>query len=121
MKANTPTRLSAQTIKAEAIRLGFSACGLSPAQPIDHHSAHYFTKWLTEGKQADMHYLDNYLEKRLNPTLLVENAQTVVSVALNYFPRTLIPQEGFQMAWYAYGKDYHDVVKEKLNQLLQSL
>lgn len=121
MEKKTPTILSIQTVKAEAIRLGFSACGISPAEPIDNQSANYFTKWLTKGKQADMHYLENYLEKRLNPTLLIENAQTIVSVALNYFPSTLIPQEEYQMAWYAYGRDYHNVVKEKLNKLLQSL
>ena len=63
--------------------------------------------------------MQNYEDKRLDPRLLVEGARTVISVALNYYPDTKLPIEEYQIAWYAYGKDYHDVMKKKLNALLE--
>lgn len=106
-----------QQIKAEALRLGFSACGVAPASSIDEETRRHFTAWLTKGKHAEMHYMANHQEKRLDPRLLVEHTRSVISVALNYYPaRTLHPDQ-YQFAWYAYGKDYHDVMKEKLHSL----
>lgn len=64
-----------------------------------------------------MAYMQNYEDKRLDPRLLVEGARTVISVALNYYPATRLPENEYQIAWYAYGKDYHDVMKAKLNAL----
>ncbi|MDR0891956.1 MAG: tRNA epoxyqueuosine(34) reductase QueG [Mediterranea sp.] len=106
-------------IKAEAFRLGFSACGLAPAEAVDERNATAFRHWLASGYQADMTYMQNYEEKRLDPRLLVEGARTVVSVALNYYPAQAITEEEYQIAWYAYGKDYHDVMKAKLHALLE--
>lgn len=109
--------LSSDKIKAEALRLGFSACGLAPAEAVDETTATAFRQWLANGCQAEMTYMQNYEEKRLDPRLLVEGARTVISVALNYYPETKIPEDEYQIAWYAYGKDYHDVMKEKLKEL----
>ncbi|WP_294469711.1 tRNA epoxyqueuosine(34) reductase QueG [uncultured Bacteroides sp.] len=111
--------LSSENIKAEALRLGFSACGLAPAEAVSGTVASAFRQWIADGCQAEMAYMQNYEEKRLNPCLLVEGAQTVVSVAMNYYPDKIIPENEYQIAWYAYGKDYHDVMKAKLNDLLE--
>lgn len=113
--------LPSQEIKAEAARLGFSACGLARAKAVDVQTATTFRKWLADGCQAGMDYMKNYEEKRLNPQLLMEGAQTVISVALNYYPPTLLPAAEYQLAWYAYGKDYHNIMKAKLNALFGSI
>ena len=78
--------LSSDRIKAEALRLGFSACGLAPAEAVDETVATAFRQWLADGCQAEMAYMQNYEDKRLDPRLLVEGARTVISVALNYYP-----------------------------------
>ena len=117
----TDTILSNEIIKAEAQRLGFDICGLAVAEPIDNHTHSFVSQWLEEGKQAEMDYLNHYLEKRSDPRLLVEGTQTIVSVALNYYPRKMIPKDEYQIAWYAYGKDYHDIIHAKLSQLMLQL
>lgn len=113
--------LSAETIKAEAKSLGFYACGLAHAEPVDAAHAAFFTRWLQAGRQADMAYMTRYADKRTDPSLLVENARTVVSVALNYFPSEKLPEDRPQLSWYAYGQDYHDLMREKLHSLLTRL
>ena len=104
-------------IKAEALRLGFSACGVSPADAVDDIHRAAFLDWLGDGCQAGMDYMARNVEKRLDPRLLVEGAQSVISVALNYYPSRLIAKDEYQLAWYAYGEDYHTVMKEKLARL----
>ncbi len=111
--------LQAQTIKAEAARLGFSACGLARAERVDQMQEARFRKWIAEGKHGEMDYLARNIEKRMDPRLLVEGAQTIVAVAMNYLPAHL--PEKPPLASYAYGKDYHDVVRERLLALMQSL
>ena len=113
----THTRL----LKAEALRLGFSACGVSPAEPVGAADCDAFVRWIDEGCHADMGYLAANLDKRLDPTLLVEGARSVVSVALNYFPPRDIPPGEYRLAWYALGEDYHTVMKDKLARLLDYL
>ena len=103
-------------IKAEALRLGFSACGIAKAEPVDAETAVAFQNWLQQGGHATMLYMENYEEKRLDPRLLMPGVKSIISVALNYTPET--PVKGF--ANYAIGKDYHDIVKEKLHQLADS-
>ena len=115
MEALLPTEI----IKAEALRLGFSACGLAPAEAVDETVATAFRQWLADGCQAEMAYMQNYEDKRLDPRLLVEGARTVISVALNYYPAKKLPEGEYQIAWYAYGKDYHDVMMAKLKTLLE--
>lgn len=104
-------------IKAEAERLGFSACGVAQADAVDNSHAQHFKQWLTNGHNAGMAYMNNYYDKRLDPRLLMEGCQSIISVALNYYPETKLGDSQYQFALYAYGKDYHDVMKEKLSQL----
>ncbi len=110
-----------QKLKAEAQALGFSACGISPAEPIEKDIFCFYNKWLEKGYQASMKYLENYPDKRENPALLLEGTKSIVSVALNYCPAQTLPKNEFQLSWYAYGRDYHEVVKEKLEILLMNL
>lgn len=105
------------TLKAEALRLGFSACGAARARAVAPEHARTFVQWLAEGKNAGMDYMSNYTDLRLDPRLLVPGARTVISVALNYYPRQTLAPDQYQFAYYAYGKDYHDVVRAKLRQL----
>lgn len=118
---DTEPILSAATMKAEARRLGFHRCGLAPAEPVDEAYAARYRDWLARGGQADMHYLEAHDDKRFDPRALVPGARTVVSVALNYYPATLLPPDGLQLAWYAYGRDYHDVMRERLAALMQAV
>ena len=111
--------LSSDRIKAEALRLGFSACGLAPAEAVDETVATAFRQWLADGCQAEMAYMQNYEDNRLATRWLVEGARTVISVALNYYPAKKLPEGEYQIAWYAYGKDYHDVMKGKLKELFE--
>lgn len=104
-------------IKAEAARLGFFACGIAHAEAVDEETAHEVKRWLSEGRHAGMDYMNNHTDKRLDPRLLMPGVQSIVSVALNYAPAQRIPQEQYQLAGYAYGQDYHDVVKTKLRSL----
>ena len=104
-------------IKAEALRLGFSACGIAPAEPITPEAEQHFKEWLSAGHQGEMAYMENNLEKRCDPRLLVEGTRSIVSVALNYYPQQQLRKDQYQFAWYAYGKDYHDVMREKMNAL----
>ncbi len=113
--------LSAEWIKAEALRLGFSACGLAPAHPVDERCADDFRQWRAQGFHAGMQYLERYDDVRFNPENLLPGARTVVSVALNYFPAERPAPRAPQIAWYAYGKDYHDVMRRKLQQLFDIL
>ena len=103
-------------VKQEALRLGFDACGICKAEFTDEH-AKYLQEWLNKGYNGEMSYMSRNVEIRCNSRLLFENAKSVIVVALNYYPekkqKPIIPQ----IAYYAYGKDYHIVVKEKLQQL----
>jgi len=108
-----------EIIKAEALRLGFSACGISLAEKLDKEAQH-LSDWLQEGKNADMDYMQNNFDKRINPKELVPNSKTVISVILNYFPGEIPHQKGkARISKYALGRDYHKVMKKKLKQLFQ--
>ena len=115
------TTLSYELVKAEAARLGFNACGLSPCQPVDHGHAQAYLQWLAQGHQAGMDYMTRHTDKRLNPALLVEGCRTIVSVALGYHPPQLLPGHEPQLARYAYGTDYHTVMRSRLQALLHTL
>ena len=104
-------------IKAEALRLGFSACGIAKAEPVDRRVADAYRQWLRDGKHASMQYLMNNLDKRLDPTLLMPGAKSIICLALNYYPNRLLAEEQYQFAYYAYGQDYHDVMKRKMQSL----
>ena len=106
-----------QQIKAEALRLGFSAFGVARAEAVNPDTAQSFHQWITQGHQANMGYMGNHTEKRLDPRLLMEGTQSIISLALNYYPQQHLSPDQYQFAWYAYGKDYHDVMKAKLKAL----
>lgn len=105
-------------IKDEAARLGFSACGIARVEPVEAEMRRLDT-WLAKGYQAGMAYLANHREIRRDPQGLVEGAKSIISVALNYYPARKRDPEQPHIAYYAYGRDYHEVVKEKLRQLWQ--
>lgn len=99
-------------IKIEAKRLGFDACGISKATSTDQELS--FHKWLEKNYHASMYYMERNIDKRMDPAVLVEGAKSIISVALNYYPPQLQSPDVPQFAYYAYGKDYHYVVKDKL-------
>jgi epoxyqueuosine reductase len=107
-----------QMIKAEALRLGFSSVGIAKAEYLETDASH-LTQWLENGFHGEMHYMENHFDKRLDPTLLVDGAKSVVVVTHNYFPENSLDPDTYQLARYAYGEDYHFVLKDKLQQLLQ--
>lgn len=107
-----------QAIQVEAQRLGFEACGFAKAESVSEDMAAVLDHWTGSGYHADMQYMERNRHLRLDPTQLVPGCQTLIVVALNYFPQQLLPHDGYQIAYYAYGKDYHRVVKDKLFQLL---
>jgi epoxyqueuosine reductase len=106
-----------EEIKKEALRLGFDACGICRA--TDTGEEERYMKWLAGNHHATMSYMERNIEKRLDPRLLVDGAKSIISVALNYYPHQKQPTYAPQFAYYAYGKDYHDVVKDKLKLLFE--
>lgn len=104
-------------IKEEAQRLGFMSCGVSKAGFLE-EEAPRLEKWLQENRNGEMAYMENYFDKRLDPTLLVDGAKSVVSLLLNYYPNNFQREDAYKLSKYAYGQDYHFVIKDKLKQLL---
>ena len=106
-------------MKAEALCLGFSHVGMAPAEPVPDEFMAYYERWLREGRQGDMHYLENHLALRRDPRLLLPGAKTVVSLAMSYHPGEGPTQKG--LAWYAQGRDYHEVIRSRLQTLTSHL
>jgi epoxyqueuosine reductase len=104
-------------IKTEAYRLGFSACGIAKVISLENESEN-LGKWLDANYNGEMNYMKNHFDMRLNPALLVENAKSVISLAYNYYSSKRQAAGAPVISKYAYGTDYHIVVKEKLNLLL---
>lgn len=109
-----------QQIKEKAYELGFDACGMAEVAPAD-TEALFFDEWIAERCNAGMKYMENYRDIRLHPTGLVEGARSVISVALNYYPAIRQSEDAPRISYYAYGKDYHAVMKEKLRLLWESI
>ena len=108
-------------IKATAQKLGFSFCGVSQAAFLE-EEAPRLEAWLKRGFHGKMGYLENFFDKRLDPTLLVPGARSVVSLLYNYFPDKGLSQDSeYKVAKYAYGEDYHFVLKEKLKKFLDAI
>ena len=106
-----------KNIKSEAKRLGFMSCGISKAGFLE-EDAPRLEKWLNNNMHGQMSYMENHFDKRLNPTLLVDGAKSVISLLLNYYPSEFQKEESYKISKYAYGQDYHFVIKEKLKELL---
>ncbi len=105
-------------IKQEALKLGFQSCGIAKARFLE-EEAPRLENWLHQNKHGQMKYMENYFDKRLDPTKLVEGAKSIISLTLNYFTEQkqsdpLSPK----ISTYAFGEDYHFVIKEKLKELL---
>jgi len=109
-----------QLIKAEAKRLGFLSCGISKAGFLE-EEAPRLENWLNQNHHGEMKYMENHFDKRLNPTLLVDDAKSVISLLLNYYPSETQNSDSYKISKYAYGQDYHFVIKEKLKELLQTI
>lgn len=108
-------------VRAIAAELGFSFCGISKAGFLN-DEAPKLEAWLKRGYQGKMGYLENHFDKRLDPTKLVPGAKSVISLVYNYFPNKVLSEtSGLKIAKYAYGQDYHVVVKDKLKDLMYRL
>ncbi len=110
---------SACLIKDEARRLGFSACGIALADDLPIEYQERYKRWLAKGMHADMSYLERNLELRFSPKKLLPGTESIIMVALSYYPSITQHPDAPQIAYYAYGKDYHRVVKRRLDQLLK--
>ena len=104
-----------------ASELGFDACGICRADEVDSDNREYFESWLHNSYNANMDYMSRNTEKRIDPKILVESTRSIISVALNYYPEIKQKEDYPQFTYYAYGKDYHDVVKSKLQQLFDEI
>ncbi len=107
-------------IKSEASRLGFLSCGISKAGFLE-AEAPRLESWLKNQRHGEMSYMDNHFDKRLNPILLVDGARSVISLLLNYYPSENQIDDTYKISKYAYGQDYHIVIKEKIKELLDSI
>lgn len=107
-----------QMIKTEALRLGFMACGISKADFLE-EEAPRLENWLSQNHHGEMNYMESHFDKRLDPRLLVEGSKSVISLTLNYFTtHQQVDISAPKISKYAYGLDYHTVIKEKLQELM---
>ncbi len=107
-------------IKSIASKLGFDYCGIAKAQLLN-EDARRLESWLKKGLHGTMQYMENHFDKRIDPTLLVPGAKSVITLLLNYFPEKHQITVAPKVAKYAYGNDYHEVIKEKLNSFLAEI
>ena len=114
---NSKKEVNTNLIKSEAKRLGFLSCGISKAQFLE-DEAPRLEKWLKNNMHGEMQYMENHFDKRLDPTKLVEGAKSVISLLLNYYPEKKQIDNTYKISKYAYGTDYHFVIKDKLKSLL---
>ncbi|CAI9428753.1 tRNA epoxyqueuosine(34) reductase QueG [Candidatus Ornithobacterium hominis] len=107
-------------VKKRAKELGFLNCGISKAEFLE-EEAPRFEAWLKKGFHGELGYMENHFDKRLDPTKLVPGAKSVISFSFNYYTENQQPEDSYKISKYAYGKDYHFVVKDKLFQLFNEL
>ncbi|MEM1137428.1 MAG: tRNA epoxyqueuosine(34) reductase QueG, partial [Bacteroidota bacterium] len=117
MHKNIQVERNTAFVKKTAHNLGFDFVGISKAAFLE-EEAHRLENWLTEGMHGKMAYMTNHFDKRLDPSKLVPDAKSVISLMYNYYPsKDLGCKTGFKIAKYAYGEDYHFVIKKKLKTL----
>ena len=104
-------------VKRFAQQLGFDYCGIAKAQRLD-EDARRLENWLLQGKHGSMQYMENHFELRVDPGKLVPGAKSVITLLLNYYPSASQKNDAPRISKYAYGKDYHEVIKKKLIRLL---
>jgi epoxyqueuosine reductase len=106
--------------KSIAAQLGFQFCGIAKAELLS-DDARRLETWLHQGMHGKMHYMEHYFDKRIDPRLLVDDAKSVITLMLNYYPSQQQDTDAPKIAKYAYGHDYHDVIREKLHQFLAQM
>ena len=116
---NTKAKYTSR-IKDKAKELGFMSCGISKAGFLE-QEAPRLEDWLNRNRNGEMHYMENHFDKRLDPTLLVPGAKSVVSLLLNYYPEETQRDDSYKISKYAYGTDYHFVIKDKLKGFLEAI
>jgi epoxyqueuosine reductase len=107
-------------VKQAAAALGFDYCGVAKAQLLT-EDARRLEKWLHQGYHGSMQYMENHFDLRIDPTQLVPGAKSVITLLINYFPEQQQPPGTPKISKYAYGKDYHEIIREKVKSLLQSI
>lgn len=107
-------------IKTRSVELGFSYCGIAKAEKLE-DDARRLENWLNKGRQGSMNYMERYFEQRVDPRILVPGATSVVTLMMNYYQEEKQNETAPKISRYAYGHDYHEVIREKLKTLLQDL
>jgi epoxyqueuosine reductase len=107
-------------IKNTAIKCGFDFCGIAKVEPLD-EDARRLERWLNNGMHGSMHYMEKYFDLRVNPNKLMPGAKSVITLLLNYFPAMEQDTDSPKISNYAYGEDYHEVIRSKLNFLLSEI
>ncbi len=107
-------------IKKTAARLGFDYCGIAKAQKLD-DDAFRLEKWLQQGMQGGMQYMENHFDLRIDPSLLVPGAKSVITLLKNYYPAQQQTYDAPKISKYAFGKDYHEVIRRQLTELIGSI
>mgnify|MGYP003520623987 FL=1 len=118
MQDNVKSHIT-QFIKTAVANAGFSFCGIAKVEQLP-DEVRKLERWLNQGKHGKMGYMENYFDKRIDPTQLMPGAKSVISLLYNYFPEQTL-SSSLKIAKYAYGEDYHDVIKEKLRLLVTAL
>lgn len=106
-------------IKDEARQLGFDACGFAAAEPVDDDAVQRYSQWIARGEHSCMTWAERYADIRRDPQLLLPGAKSVICLAMNYFPNRIRPADAPQFAYYAYGRDYHEVLRDRSRKLAQ--
>jgi epoxyqueuosine reductase len=112
--------LHTQTVKLAAKELGFDYCGIAKAQLLS-DDAKRLEEWLSKGMHGTMHYMENHFDLRIDPQKLFPGAKSVITVLKNYYPAEVQQVNAPKIAKYAWGEDYHDVIRQQLRQLLLNL
>ena len=107
----------AMQIKSQAASLGFDACGFAAAVTVEDEAVARYDRWIEQGHNGCMSWAADHRDLRRDPSLLLDGAKTVISLALNYYPSRFQPEEALRVAYYAYGRDYHEVMREKMAEL----
>lgn len=121
MSKSITSTLSSSFIKAEATRLGFTACGIANARTVEPKVQEAYERWIASGHQAQMAYMNRNLDLRYHPDLLLPGCRTIISLALDYTPTERIAPDHPQIAFYVYGPDYHDVMKARIRELAKAI
>lgn len=107
-------------IKQTATELGFHYCGIAKAEKLD-ADAKRLESWLNKGMNGTMHYMENHFELRIDPTKLIPGAKSVITLMLNYYPTAKQKDEAPKISKYAFGNDYHEVIRNKLHELIAAI